>query len=255
MVLSAKIILIVIAGCFLAAFMDSMAGGGGIISIPAYLLAGLPVHLALGTNKLSAGTGSLFCSFIYAKKGFADLKLAVPGMACAMCGAVIGTYLQLLVAEKYLEYMLLAALPIVAVVVLRKKTLPEVTEPMQTGKRLAVICIASFVIGIYNGFYGMGTGTFLLLIFCSLAKMDVRRANGNVKLINLTADFSSMLTALISGKVWVTLGLIAAVASIGGNLFGAKLAIKNGSKIVRPTVVVVLVLLAVKILWDFLSAA
>ena len=109
------------------------------------------------------------------------------------------------------------------------------------------------VVGAYDGFYGPGTGTFLLLIYCNLAKMDVRTAGGNVKLVNLSSNIGAFVTSLRSGQVFLVLGLIGAVTSIAGHYVGSGLAIKNGSKIVRPTVVIVLILLAVKVVYELIT--
>ena len=109
------------------------------------------------------------------------------------------------------------------------------------------------MIGAYDGFYGPGTGTFLLLIFCNLGKLDVRTAGGNVKLVNLSSNIASLLTSLLSGKVFLVLGLIGTVSSILGHFIGAGLAIKNGSKIVKPAIILVLVLLAAKVVQGLIA--
>ena len=116
--------------------------------------------------------------------------------------------------------------------------------------RKAVVWAASLVIGAYDGFYGPGTGTFLLLVFCHLAKLDVRTASGNVKLVNFSSNIGALATSLLAGKVLVPIGLIAAAFSMAGHYIGAGLAIKNGSRIVRPVVLVVLALLAVKLVLE-----
>ena len=106
------------------------------------------------------------------------------------------------------------------------------------------------IVGAYDGFYGPGTGTFLLLVFCYLAKIDVRTASGNVKLVNLASNLGALFTSLMAGKVLVPVGLLAAGFAIAGQYIGAGLALKNGSKIVRPVILVVLLLLAGKIVLE-----
>ena len=179
---------IVVLGVFLASFIDSMAGGGGIISVPIYFLAGLPAHLALGTNKLSAGIGTMVSTSRFIKNGFIDWKLGVPSVFLALIGAHFGTRLQLAVDEKYLKAMLLVVLPFVAFAVLRQHSFPEERGEIEEKKQLSIVLSASLLIGMYDGFYGPGTGTFLLLIFCNLAKLDLRTASGNVKLVNLSSN-------------------------------------------------------------------
>ena len=141
-------------------------------------------------------------------------------------------------------------LPIVAVVVLRQKKLPEEAGDVPPGRRTAIVLAASLVVGAYDGFYGPGPGTFLVLIYCGLAKMDLRTASGNVKLVNLASNIGALATSLMSGKVFLVLGLIGALASVAGHYIGSGLAIKNGSKIVRPVILGVLILLAIKVITE-----
>ncbi len=250
MALTPKMLLIVLVGVFLASFTDGVAGGGGIISVPTYFLAGLPVHLALGTNKLSSSIGTAVSAARFIRGGYVDWKLAVPSVALALYGAHLGTRLQLALDEAYLKWLLLIVLPIVAVVVLRQKKLPEEAGEVPPGRRTAIVLAASFVVGAYDGFYGPGTGTFLVLIYCGLAKMDLRTASGNVKLVNLASNIGALATSLMSGKVFLVLGLIGALASVAGHYIGSGLAIKNGSKIVRPVILGVLILLAIKVITE-----
>ena len=251
--LTLKMALIVAVGVFLASFTDAIAGGGGIISVPTYLLAGLPAHYALGTNKLSAGLGSIASTGRFIKNGYVDWKLGVPSIVLALVGAHFGTSLQLMIEEKYLQYLLLVVLPVVAFVVLRQRELPEEKGLIEPKRQMAIVCAASLIVGAYDGFYGPGTGTFLLLIFCNLAKMDVRTAGGNVKLVNLASNMGALFTSLMNGKVFLALGLIGTVTSFLGHYIGSGLAIKNGSKIVKPTVVIVLVLLAIKVIQGLIT--
>jgi uncharacterized membrane protein YfcA len=179
-----------------------------------------------------------------------DWLLGIPSIALALIGAHFGTRLQLLVDEKYLKFLLLLVLPITAVILLKKKALPESREEMPKWPRRLIVWGASLVIGAYDGFYGPGTGTFLLLIFCYLAKLDVRTASGNVKLVNLASNIGALATSLAAGKVMIPLGLLSAVFATAGQYLGAGLALKNGSKIVRPVILVVLALLAGKIILE-----
>lgn len=250
--LTVSMVVIAFVGVFLASFLDAIAGGGGIISVPTYLMAGLPAHMALGTNKVSAALGSVASTGLYIKKGYVNWKLAVPSIALALIGSSFGTKLQLMVSEVYLQYLLLVVLPIVAFVVLRQRSFPEETLAMDEKKRALIVFVASFIIGGYDGFYGPGTGTFLLLVFTGLAGMDIRTASGNVKIVNLSSGIGALITSAMAGQVFWALGLIATIASFAGHFVGAKLTIKNGSKIVRPVVIVALVLLAAKVLSELL---
>ena len=247
------VVLLVCMGVFCASFMDAIGGGGGIISLPCYLLAGLPVHLALGTNKLSSCIGTVASTVRYVKNGCVDWLLGIPSILLALLGAHFGTKLQLAVDERYLKLLLLLVLPIIALILLKKKSLPEDREPLNEWLRRGIVWGAALIIGTYDGFYGPGTGTFLLLLFCYAAKLDVRTASGNVKLVNLSSNIGALATSLSAGKVLVPIGLLAAVFSIAGQYIGAGLALKNGSKIVRPVILIVLLLLAGKIVLELLG--
>ena len=246
MILTWKMVLIVVVGVFFASLMDGIAGGGGIISVPTYFLTGLPGHIALGTNKLSSCIGTFVSTARYVRSGYVNWKLGIPSILLALAGAHFGTRLQLLVNEVYLKWILLFVLPVVAFMVFRQKTFPEEPGSISPNVQRGIVLAASLVIGAYDGFYGPGTGTFLLLVFCNLAKLDVRTASGNVKLVNLASNCGALATSIANGKVFFTLGLIGAVSSVAGHYLGAGLAIKDGSKIVKPAVIVVLALLAAK---------
>lgn len=210
------------------------------------------MHMALGTNKLSAFIGTTASAGKYMRSGFVDWHLAVPAVVAALIGSSLGTQLQLRVQAVYLQYLLVLVLPVVAFVVLRQRTFPEQSTPMAFGKQVSVVATAAFFIGGYDGFYGPGTGTFLLLIFTRWAGMDVRSASGQTRTINLASNFGAMVTSLYYGQVFYLLGLLGAVAAFAGHACGAELALRKGSTIVRPTVLLVLGLLVVKVLWELL---
>jgi len=249
------VVLLIGVGVFCAAFVDAIGGGGGIIAVPVYLLAGLPTHYALGTNKLSSCLGTAASTYRYLKSGFVDWLLAIPSIVFALVGAHLGTRLQIMVDEQYLKYMLLIVLPIVAVVLLRQKRFPEEKGQIAPWTQRGIVWGASLILGAYDGFYGPGTGTFLLLIFCNFARMDLRTASGNVKIVNLSSNIGALITSALAGKVLAPIGLIAAVFSIAGHYIGAGMTIKNGAKIVRPVILIVLVLLAGKVILELLGIA
>ena len=243
------IVLLVCCGVFLASFMDAIAGGGGIISVPTYLIAfgGLPTYYALGTNKLSSGIGTVFSTARFIKNGYVRWSLFAPSIVLALLGSMGGTWLQHHTPDAVLKYLLLVVLPIVAFVTLRTRSWPDEPGDIDPKKQTLIVWAAALVIGAYDGYYGPGTGTFLMIIFIRLAKLDTRHAAGGVKVINLASNLGSLFTALTAGYVYIGVGLISAAASIAGHYIGAGLAIKNGSKIVRPAVILVLILLTIKV--------
>ena len=196
--------------------------------------------------------GTAVSAVRFVRRGFVDWGLAIPSIALGLLGAHLGTRLQLAVEERYLKWLLLIVLPLVALVVLRQKKLPEEPGEIAPERQRAIVWGASALVGVYDGFYGPGAGTFLLLIFCHLGKMGLRTAAGNVKLVNLSSIIGAVATSLMHGKVFLALGLIGAVASVAGHFIGSGLAIKDGSKIVRPVILVVLALLAVKVISELI---
>ena len=149
---------------FLAGLVDSIAGGGGLISLPAFLLAGLPPHNALATNKLASSIGTTASTVRYCKHGYFDKIIAVPGILCALIGSICGAHLVLLTSDTILKKVMLVVLPVVAVCVLTDKKEIRHDTSFSLRKRMAIVSVCAFLIGIYDGFYGPGTGTFLLFI-------------------------------------------------------------------------------------------
>ncbi len=244
-----KQFLIVCPLVFLAGFVDAIGGGGGLISLPAYLIAGLPAHRAIATNKLSATCGTALAAFRFARRGYIRWRLALPCMAAALVGAWCGAHLSLAVDSAVLTKVLYVVLPVSALLVLRKDTFREQPEPAAPDRRTVLIAAAaSLIIGVYDGFYGPGTGTFLILAFSLLAHMDVRMANGQCKAINLTTNVTSLIVFLRSGQTVIALGLAAAACNMLGGWLGAGTAIRAGARITRPIILLVLALLALKVL-------
>lgn len=242
--------LIVCPLVFLASFVDAIAGGGGLISLPAYLLAGLPPHYAIATNKFSSSIGTFIATLRYCKNKLVDWGIGIPSIILSLIGSTLGANLSLLVDEKILKVVLVVILPIVAFYVLFSKnfTKKEAKEPLSRKKVYLIACIASFIIGAYDGFYGPGTGTFLILIYTGLARMDIGIASGNTKLVNLASNVAALVTFWFSGKIVFVLGIAAAIFSITGSYIGSGLVLKNGTKIVRPIIIIVISLLFIKVI-------
>lgn len=232
---------------FMAGFMDSIAGGGGLISLPTYLLAGVPIHNALATNKLSSTMGAIISAFRYWRHSFVNVAFIMPSVAAAFGGSVLGAKLALLTDEKYLRALLFVLLPVIAFFVLKRKTIGHTGAPLPRRQASVRAVIISLAVGTYDGLYGPGCGTFLMLLYAAFCRMDVRNATGNTRFVNLASNVGALTLFLLNGKALVALGLTAGVFSIAGSWLGAGLAIKKGSAIVRPVVLVVLCLLFLKV--------
>ncbi len=241
--------LIVCPLVFLAGFIDAIGGGGGLISLPAYIFAGIPAHLAIGTNKLSSAMGTSVATWRLCRSGYASWKLAIPSVIFAVLGSFIGARLSLLIDEQALLYVMTAILPVVAIVVFNRRLFSDGEDNAAITRRTYIVAsLAAFFIGGYDGFYGPGTGTFLIIAFTAAAHMNMRSANAQTKIINLTTGVTSLVVFLLDGQVLIPLGLAAGACNMIGGYLGAGLMLKNGARIVRPAVIIVLLLLLIKVL-------
>lgn len=250
MTLTIETFLIVCPLLFLAGFVDAIGGGGGLISLPAYLLAGVPIHQTIATNKLSSTCGTALATVRFIKEGLVNWKLAVPTIVVAMLGSSLGANLSMAVEEGVMEKVLFVVLPVVAFIVMNPKIFHdnEGGELVLTKKVWVTALASAFVVGVYDGFYGPGTGTFLIIAFTVFAGLNIRTANAQAKVINLTTNITSLTIFLINGQAVIPLGLAAAACNMAGNYLGAGLALTKGSKITRPVIIVVLGLLFLKVL-------
>ena len=245
--------LIVCPLVFLAGFIDAIAGGGGLISLPAYMLAGLPPHIAIGTNKLSSAVGTTVATAQYISKGFMVWRLAVPAIVFSLIGANIGSNLTLLVPENVFLIIMLIALPVIAIYVFTHKSLSNPFEPEITTRVWVVVLASAFFIGMYDGFYGPGTGTFLMLLLTGAAHLTTRQAAVITKAINLSSNVMSLTVFLINGTVLLPLGLTAALFSIAGNYLGARSFIKKGDAIARPAIITVISIFIIKVIYEYFA--
>lgn len=238
----------------LGGFVDAVAGGGGLISLPAYLIAGIPPHMSIATNKLSSAMGTTLTTYRYARKGFIPWRQAVICVCFAFVGSSMGAKLALKISAEVFTVLMLIILPLVALYVLRGKALSaEGLEPRSKGQTLMISSLAALLVGCYDGFYGPGTGMFLMLALTGLAHMDITKANGVTKAINLTTNLSALVVFLLNGKVLLTLGLVAGAFGILGNYLGTHLFIQGGVKFVKPVILIVLVIFFVKVLLQVLG--
>lgn len=237
----------------LAGFVDSIGGGGGLISLPAYIMGGIPVHQALGTNKLSSSMGTSVAAFHYLKSGYMKWQICVPCVACAIVGAFLGSNASLCINEKTLSMILMIILPLVAAYVLFGKGLSDTNKTERSVTFTIIICcIAALVIGFYDGLYGPGTGTFLMIVFSCVCGLSLSYSAGTTKAINLTSNYISLIVFICNGQVNYILGACAGVCNMVGCYIGSHCFSKKGSKITRPIIIAVLVLFLIKIITEML---
>ncbi len=237
---------------FFAGFVDAIAGGGGLISLPAYVACGLPMHNALATNKFSATFAGSTASIRFILKKKADLKIAVIAAVFALAGSSLGAKTVQHVNSDFLKYLLIVATPVIAFFVLKKKDFGAKSrhDEIAPVKVIALSVLAGLCLGFYDGFYGPGMGTFLIMFFTAVLGYDVVTASGNAKIVNLASNVAALVTFIIDGKVLFLIGLPCAVCGILGGFLGSGLAIKKGSGFIRPVFVFVLTLIVLYIAND-----
>ena len=251
--LTPQTFLVVCPLVFLAGFVDAIGGGGGLISLPAYLLAGVPIHQAIATNKLSSACGTCLATIRFIRKGLVNWKLALPTILLAMLGSSLGANASLAMQDGVMEKVLMFVLPVSAFIVLNPRLFRDNDneELKLDTKTWITALVSSLIVGFYDGFYGPGTGTFLIIAFTVFAGLSLRSANAQAKVINLTTNLTSLTIFLLNGQVIFLLGIAAAVCNMVGGYLGAGLAISKGSRITRPVIILVLVLLLLKVLGIF----
>lgn len=247
-----KFIFLMIAS-FLAGFLDSIAGGGGLISLPAYMLSGLPMHLVYGCNKFAAACGTTIATLRYYRSKMVDIPIGLTAAAGAFLCSAIAAKIVLLLNEQTLKTMMLVILPVVAIVTLVNKNMggENRSHLFSKRKKYALAFLIGSLVGFYDGLFGPGTGTFALIGFCLLLKYDMRTATGNAKFLNLASNYASLVVFILAGTVYWAVALPAAVCNILGNYLGAGVAIKKGAAVIRKMLLFVIVLLFCKVLSEF----
>lgn len=253
-----QICIIVCPLVFLAGFVDSVAGGGGLISLPAYLFVGIPPHMASGTNKVVNSMGTALATWKYIKSGKVRIKLGLLAAVGALIGSSIGTRIALFLNQEVLQTILLIALPVAAIILTIKKDFgndTDTTPHEDTAKESITCLLIGLVMGCYDGMIGPGTGTFMIMAFTAVVGMDLLTASGCAKMGNLASNISSAVLWILSGQVMFALVIPCALFNLLGNYLGAQYAIKGGSKKIRGMIFLVLGLLFVKFFYELLVSA
>jgi uncharacterized membrane protein YfcA len=234
---------------FLAGAVDAMAGGGGLITVPALLSAGLPPHLAYGTNKGGSVWGSAAALVTFWRRGRIDRRQALFAFPLGFIGAVIGARLVLLIDNETLRPIAIAMLIGAAVLlVVKKPTRDEDAPPgVHAGRYLALAGLLALVIGAYDGFFGPGTGTFLIVGFVAFCGKSLTRATADAKVVNFASNLAALVAFAHAGTVVWEVALPMAAGQLAGGVVGARMAIRGGARLIRLAVLVVSGALVVKL--------
>lgn len=236
------------AAGFLAGFVDSIAGGGGIITLPALLAAGLPPHLALGTNKLQSSFGSCTAALHYASEGLVELRETLAGIALTAVGAAVGTLSIQHVSPGILQRAIPMLLLAVFVYVLFSPALGAEDRKARLS-RPAFYALFGLSLGFYDGFFGPGTGAFWALAFVAMLGLNLKSATAHTKVMNFTSNIVSLAFFALGGRVVLLPGLAMGVGEVLGALLGSKLVIVRGVRFVRVFFLAVVAATLARVVW------
>lgn len=237
---------------FVACFIDSVVGGGGLISVPALMLTGLPPVTVLGTNKMASVMGSFTSVLSFMKSGKVDCKLIKFLFPLSLIGSALGVYTVQFIPPHFLKPLVIVLLVLVTIYSLLRKNWGETsTYTGMTDKTAWLSGIIAFVLGFYDGFFGPGTGSFLLFGFL-LIGFDFVTASGNARALNFGSNIAAVIVFGAIGSINYYYAVPMGLAMIIGALAGTRMAITKGAAYVRPLFISVSTLLIGKQLWDIM---
>ena len=241
---------VVCAAYFVAGMIDAVCGGGGLITVPVLMALGAPVHYITGTNQCSVVVGAATSLYKYKRSNSMYLKYGIIAAILAIFGGILGAKLNMYVPERYLEIIMIVLMPLMALLLFLKKDFGEAdrSDTLSARKILLLSCLIGLFGGAYQGFYGPGSGTVFMIAFALFMKFDLVKASGTSKIPLLFAAVGSSVTYALSGLVLWRIAIVAMVFYILGSYLGASLAVKNGTKIIRPFLFFVIGLLLLTLL-------
>lgn len=245
--LSIEIITLLFTVAILAGLIDTIAGGGGLITIPVLLSTGMSPISALATNKFQSVFGTFSASLYFIRKKFVDLYEIKWMILVAFIGSIVGSFTLLQIDSSILQ----KAIPILLIAIgfyfLFSKNVGQI-EKHKIVSILFFTAVVVFGISFYDGFFGPGTGSFFTIAFIFLLGLNISQATAQTKVLNFTTNFGSLLFFLYFAEIYFIAGLIMGIGQIIGATIGAKLVIKNGSKIIRPLIVIISFAMSIKLL-------
>jgi uncharacterized membrane protein YfcA len=239
---------------FAGGFIDSVAGGGGLITIPALLAAGVPPHAVLGTNKLQSMCGTACALANFHRHAKVLWRIAAAGIPFALAGSVIGARLALALPQAALAKVLVVILPPAAIMIFASRSLLHpVGIHAARGARLWIpTVVACFAVGAYDGFFGPGTGTFLIVALVLASRIPLINATATAKTFNLASNAGALATFVVSGNVDYAIALAMAAANVAGNYLGSRSAVRRGDEFVRRFLIAATSLLFAYLAWKYL---
>lgn len=235
----------------IAGWVDVIAGGGGLITIPALMLVGVPPAAALATNKLQGSAGTLSSSLYFIRQGVVDLHAIRYLILATFIGSLMGAYLLLRIDASQLMVYLPVLLIAIALYFLLSPSISDVDSAPKLGT-IAFALLLCPLLGFYDGFFGPGTGSFMLLAFVSVAGYRVSKATAHTKVLNFTSNIASLLYFVLFGEIYWIIGGVMIAGQLLGSIVGSRMVLENGSKLVRPVVVVVCFTMSANLIYKHL---
>jgi uncharacterized membrane protein YfcA len=245
-----EVLLFLLVASGVAGFIDAIAGGGGLISLPALLAAGVPTANALATNKLQGSFGSFSASYYFVRSGLVSLREMKMSIACTFIGAGIGALLVQVVDATLLNSLIPLLLIAISLYFLLSSNKPQIEGSAPSLSHAVFALTVGTSIGFYDGFFGPGAGALFTVCFVVLGKFNLIHATARAKVLNFTSNISALLFFLISGLVVWKMGLTMAIGQFIGARLGAKIVVTKGQKWIRPLVIIMSLLMASKLLWQ-----
>lgn len=253
--LTLEIFLFLFAVGFVSGLVDSIAGGGGLIALPALLFLNVPPQIALGTNKLQGTFGTLSAAWNYTRNGQATLRDALPGVLCTLLGASMGAWLVQLLDPSFIKPLIPILLLFVFFYMLFTKQLGVQDRKPRMGLSPFYL-LFGLLLGFYDGFFGPGTGSFWTMAFMLFAGFNITKATGHTKIMNFTSNIVALIWFILGGNVCYSIGLTMAGGQVIGARVGSSFAMKNGAKVIRPIFMTVVFLTIIRLVYvNYIQAA
>ncbi|QDP41839.1 TSUP family transporter [Radiobacillus deserti] len=243
-----EILLLLFIVAAVAGWVDTIAGGGGLLTIPAMLLAGLPPATALATNKLQGSSGTLVSTLYFLKKGAVNVKAILLAVLMTFIGAVFGGWLLLQINAEYLLLILPFLLISIGLYFLFSPKVDDIDRKAKIKFSVFSLTFAP-ILGFYDGFFGPGTGSLMAVAFITLCGFGAPKATAHAKVLNFTSNVAALLSFLLFGQIAWVVGLVMMSGQVVGSVIGARMVLAKGASIIKPVVVSVCFAMAIQVIW------
>ncbi|KAB2924940.1 MAG: TSUP family transporter [Bacteroidetes bacterium] len=240
---------ILFTAALFAGFVDAIAGGGGLIALPALLAVGVPPQIALGTNKFQGTFGSITAAVYYWRKGIVDLRKARTGILFTFAGAAAGAWAVQQVSPEFLNTLIPLLLFCIAVYTIVTPALGRSDAPPKMGVT-PFYALFGVLLGFYDGFFGPGVGSFWAIALMVMLGMEIQKATGYTKVMNFSSNIIAIVIFIAGGSVWFVHGFVMAAGQVVGAQFGARWAVKKGIAIIKPLYITVVLATVLKLLYN-----